>query len=54
MKKYYVTLECITHHTVEVEANSFDEACEKANVEQCYEEVLPIHAECEDGSSWDI
>ena len=55
MKKYYVTLECIAHHTVKVEAESFEDAREKAlNVEipiseLSIEEALPIHAEDENG-----
>ena len=55
MKKYFVTLECIAHPTVEVEAESFEDAREKAmNVEiptseLSIEETLPIHAEDDDG-----
>ena len=54
-KTYYVTLECIAHHTVKVEADSFEDARQKSmNVEipkseLTIEEALPIHAEDEDG-----
>ena len=56
MKKYFVTLECISHHTVEVEAESFEDARNKAmNVEiptseLSIEEALPIRAEDSDGN----
>lgn len=60
MKKYYVTMECIAHHTLEIEAESFEDAREKAMNTAIpkdaieIEESLPIDADCEDGEHKDF
>lgn len=57
--KYHVEMECIAHHTLEIEANSFDEAYDKAlNIEIPKDEIdieesLPISADSEDGEHKD-
>lgn len=57
--KYYVTMECIAHHTFEIEAESFDEAMDKSmNMEIPMDEIsieesLPISADSEDGKHKD-
>jgi len=58
--KYYVTMELISHHTIEVEADDFDDAMDKAlEVEITkddfdIEEALPISAYDENGVQKDI
>ena len=57
--KYYVTMECIAHHTLEIEANSFEEARDKSlnmaipKDKIDIEESLPIYAESENGEHKD-
>lgn len=58
--KYYVTVECVAHHTFEIEANGFGEAADKAlnmaipKDEIDIEESLPISADSEDGKHKDF
>ena len=57
--KYYVTMECIAHHTLEIEADSFEDAMDKSlNMEIPkdkidIEESLPISADSENGEHKD-
>ena len=57
--KYYVTMECIAHHTLEIEADSFEDARDKAlNMEIPKDEIdieesLPISADSENGEHKD-
>ena len=57
--KYYVTMECIAHHTLEIEADSFEDAMDKSlNIaitkdEIDIEESLPISADSENGEHKD-
>jgi hypothetical protein len=52
-------MECIAHHTIEIEADSFDEAMDKSmNMEIPMDEIsieesLPISADSEDGKHKD-
>jgi len=57
--KYYVVMECIAHPTLEIEADSFEEAMDKSlnmaipKDEIDIEESLPIHAYDENGEHKD-
>lgn len=57
--KYYVTMECIAHHTLEIEADSFEEAMDKSlnmkipKDKISIEESLPIYADSENGEHKD-
>ena len=61
MKNYHVTLECIYHHTLDIEADNIEEAIGKAksmhipheNIK--FEECLPINADSTDGTEkWNL
>lgn len=57
--KYYVQMECTFHHTLEIEADSFEEAMDKSlnmeipKDEISIEESLPISADSENGEHKD-